>query len=152
MVETMWMVRAGEGGYLIEEFVDGGVIAIGWHKLGDLSEVNSQEKIRELYNHKYPDEKPAKVPNAVAMIYKFCFALEKDQKVVTYDSQNREYLIGSITSNYDYDTNKIADYPHLRKVNWLPDRISRDALSVSSRNSLGGIQTLFSVNEEVSAE
>ena len=67
MAEIMWMVRAGEGSYLIDEFARG-FVAIGWHKLGDLSEVISQEDIREQYNSEYPDEKPARAALAVSMI------------------------------------------------------------------------------------
>ncbi len=155
MAEIMWMVRAGQGGYLIEEFVTRELIAIGWHKLGDLRAVTSQEEIRERYDCAYPNERPGRAAHAVSMIYKFRSTLEANQKVVTYDRQNRKYLIGRITSDYYYDTDEIAedssDYAHLRKVDW-EDSVSRDVLSVSSRNSLGGIQTLFSVNEEVSTE
>ncbi len=155
MAEIMWMVRAGQGGYLIEEFVTRELIAIGWHKLGDLSTVTSQEEIRERYDCAYPNERPGRAAHAVSMIYKFRSTLEANQKVVTYDRQNRKYLIGRITSDYYYDTDEIAedisDYAHLRKVDW-EDSVSRDVLSISSRNSLGGIQTLFSVNEEVSTE
>ena len=147
----MWMVRAGEGSYLIDEFARG-FIAIGWRELGDLSTATSQAEIRERYDCAYPDDSLGRVRNAVAMIYKFCCEFEVSQRVVTYDSQNREYLIGTITSDYYHDTEEITDYPHLRRVAWLPDRISRDVLSGSSKNALGGIQTLFSVNEEVSAE
>ncbi len=150
MPEIKWMVRAGEGSYLIDEFARG-FIAIGWYELGDLSAVTSPDEIRERYDRAYPDERQGRAPHDVSMIYKFRSTLEADQKVVTYDRQNREYLIGRITSDYYYDADEIADYPHLRRVDWL-GRVSRDVLSVSSRNSLGGIQTLFSVNEEVSAE
>ena len=38
MAESMWMVRAGRDGYLIDEFARG-FIAIGWHELGDLSSI-----------------------------------------------------------------------------------------------------------------
>ncbi len=155
MAEIMWLVRAGEDGYLIEEFVAREVIAIGWHKISDLSAVTSQEKIKERYNRAYPDAKPVKARLAVSMICRFRFTLEMDQKVVTYDPQQREYLIGNIMSDYYHNTDEISEaisnYAHLRRVDWL-GRVSRDALSVSSRNSLGSIQTLFSVNEEVSTE
>ena len=151
MSEIKWMVRAGPGADLIEEFARG-FIAIGWHELGDLSTVTSQEEIRERYNSAYPDEKSGKVGNAVAMIYKFRCKLEVDQKVVTYDSQSREYLIGSLSSDYYYDTDEIPDYPHLRRVDWQSVHVSRDLLSTSSKNTLGGIATLFSVNEEVSLD
>ena len=154
MSEIKWLVRAGRGGHLIEEFARG-FIAIGWHELGDLSTVSSQEEVRERYNRAYPDENPSKSGNAVAMIYKFRCKLEVDQMVATPDSQKREFLIGKITSEYYHDANKISqaisDYPHFRDVNWL-GRVRRDALSVTSRNSLDSIATLFSVNDEVSTE
>ena len=154
MAETMWMVRAGEDGHLIDQF-DRGFVAIGWHKISDLSEVTSEEEISELYNRAYPDAKPVKARLAVSMICRFRFILEKDQRIVTYDPEQREYLVGNITSDYYHNTDEIpeaiSNYAHLRKVDWL-GRVSRDVLSVSSRNSLGSSLTLFSVNEEVSAE
>lgn len=156
MAETMWMVRAGEDGSLIEEFVDHGYVAVGWHELGDLGAVTSEEKIRELYSRTYPDEKPFKAKLAVTMICRFRFTLEKDQGVVTYDPQKREYLIGKIADGYNYVASETSEtisyFPHLRKVEWEQDRVSRDVLSVSSRNSLGNSLTLFSVNEDVSTE
>jgi restriction system protein len=30
----IWMVRAGSGGYLIEEFLQNNIIAIGWNDMG----------------------------------------------------------------------------------------------------------------------
>ena len=154
MAESMWMVRAGRDGYLIDEFARG-FIAIGWHELGDLSSISSQDEIRERYEREFPDANPAKAANAVAMVYKFRCVLKVKDKVVTYNPQTREYMIGTIAGDYDYNTNKIdggiSDYVHLRKVDWI-GKISRDVLSASSRSSLGGILTLFSVNEEVSTE
>lgn len=151
VTEAMWLVRAGEQGYLINEF-ESGIIAIGWHKLGDLSAVVSREEIKEKYDREYPDENPSRAGNAVSMIYRFCQEFAVNQRVVTYDPDKREYLIGTITGDYSYDTDNIPDFPHLRRVDWLPNRVSRDLLSTSSRNSLGGSQTLYSVNEDVTAE
>ena len=68
MAEIMWMVRAGESSYLIDEFVARGLIAIGWYELGDLSAVTSEEEIRKQYNRAYPDERPARAALAVSMI------------------------------------------------------------------------------------
>ncbi len=67
MAEIMWMVRAGESSYLIDEFARG-FVAIGWHELGDLSTVTAQKETRERYNRAYPDEKPARAALAVSMI------------------------------------------------------------------------------------
>jgi len=57
-------------------------------------------------------------------------------------------LVGAITSDYTYKPDEIKDYPHIRKVEWQ-GRVSRDALSAASRNSLGSTLTLFLVNEDV---
>lgn len=154
MAESMWMVRAGRDGYLIDEFARG-FIAIGWHELGDLSSIASQDEIRERYEREFPDENPTKTANAVAMVYKFRCVLKVGAEVVTYNPQAREYMIGTIESDYyhnpDEIDDEISDYVHLRKVKWI-GQIGRDLLSASSKRSLSGILTLFSVNEEVSTE
>lgn len=148
----VWMVRAGEEGYLIDDFapsnVGGGYVGIGWNEMGDLAEVRSQESIRELYRQVYPNHKPGKTNGDVAVIYKFRSVLKINDQVVTYDKGRREYLVGAITSEYFYSPNVIRDYCHLRKVNW-EGRVKRDLLSVSSRNSLGSTLTLFAINEDI---
>src|SRR5438105_3596530 len=112
-----WMIRAGEGGYAIEDFAKG-FAAIGWKELGDLSRVTSREAIRALYVQAYPDAKPGRASNAVAMIFKFRSTLQLKDGVVSYDPAKREYLVGSVDSDYFYDPQQIEDLPHLRKIKW----------------------------------
>lgn len=146
-MKNVWMIRAGEGGYLSEEFAKKGYVAIGWWDLGDLSEQTNPENIRDLYLGAYPKEKPGKIANAVAMIHKFCNVIQKGDTVISYDRGSREYRIGEITSDYFYKENVITDSPHLRKVEWK-NKVSRDSLSADTRNSLGSTLTLFSINSE----
>ena len=151
---TMWMVRAGRDGVLIDEFARG-FIAIGWHELGDLSSISSKDELKEHYECTYPNENPNRVGSAVGVIYKFRYELEVGNRVITYNSQTREYMIGTIESDYYYRTDEIEDeidYVHFRRVDWIDDKVNRDDLSLSSRYSLGSGQTVFSVNEEVSTE
>lgn len=147
-MSAVWMIRAGERGYLLDEFKRFQVVGIRWNKIGDLTSIDSLEKIREMYEKAYPDDRPGTVASSATMIYKFRAILKVGDKVVTYDSIARQYLIGSITSDYFYKPNQIQDCNHLRSVKW-EGRINRDSLSASSRNSLGGISTLFSINEDV---
>ena len=150
-----WMVRAGEKGYLMGEFERGGFIAIGWHELGDLSSISSKDELKEHYERTYPNENPNKVGSAVGVIYKFRYELEVGNKVITYNHQTREYMIGTIEGDYYYRTDEIEDeidYVHFRRVDWRDDKVNRDDLSLPSRYSLGSGKTLFSVNEEVSTE
>lgn len=150
MNETMWMVRAGEGAYLIDAF-EKGFIAIGWNEIGDLTNTKHQEEIKKLYQQFYKDEPPAKSANAIAMIYKFRTLLKQGSTVITYNPNTRIYLIGHITSDYYFDKQVIRDSYHLRKVEWQ-SKVPRDKLKITSRNSLGSTLTLFQVNEEVSQD
>jgi restriction system protein len=145
----MWMVRAGEGGYLFDEFRDGNFVAIGWNEIGDLTDITSQEEIHRKYLADHPDEHAGKVGNAVAVIYKFREVLKPGDKVITYNPETRQYLVGTIKGDYQYDPSK--KYQHLRSVEWL-GTVDRDALKPSSRNSLGSTLTLFQLNEETTED
>ena len=48
MARLLWMVRAGRDSVFINEFLSRQMIAIGWSKLGDLSNVHSREEISQL--------------------------------------------------------------------------------------------------------
>jgi restriction system protein len=150
LMENVWMVRAGEGGYLIKEFAKG-FVAIGWKSLGDMTKVSELESIRQRYIAAYPQAKPGEIGNQVAMFYKFRSVMKVGDKVISYDPEAREYLVGTIASDYYYKPGEVGDYPQVRKVKW-EGRISRDLLSPTSRNSLGSTLTLFSVNEDVCAD
>jgi restriction system protein len=141
-----WMVRA-EGGEIVEDFARGWV-ALGWHEIGDLSTIETPDSMRVLYERTYPDHRPGKVAGAVAMFVKFRRVISVGDRVVSYDPSAREYLVGTITSDYLYDPRQIQGYPHLRKVSW-DGRVSRDKLPVASRKSLGSTLTVFSLNDDV---
>jgi restriction system protein len=71
--------------------------------------------------------------------------------VVTYDPATREYLLGEILSDYRFDPKKFKEHPHTRAVEWKT-RVSRDILSVATRNSLGSTLTLFLIPDEAVAD
>ncbi|MSM38691.1 MAG: restriction endonuclease [Geobacter sp.] len=141
------MVRAGEGGYLIKDFAKG-FVAVGYQELGDMSGITDLEPIRKKYLTAYPQAKPGEIGNQVAMFYKFRTVFKVNEKVITYDPNKREYLVGTIVSDYYYKPGEVQDYPHVRKVKW-EGTVSRDHLSASSRNSLGSTLCIFSINEDV---
>lgn len=144
---NIWMVRAGEGGRLAEKFAEG-YVAVGWNEMGDMSGITDKEAIRTLHDKVYPDAKKGAIPTSVAMFHRFRSILAIGDKVVTYDTSKREYLIGAIAGDYEYKPNVVGDYSHIRKVEWQ-GRVSRDRISASARNTLGSTLTLFSVPQEV---
>lgn len=144
---NVWMIRAGEAGRLIDKFAEG-YVAVGWQELGDTSAIQGKDALRQHYLTSYPDEKKGAIANSFAMFYKFHSVVAIDDMVVSYDTGKREYLVGTIVGGYQYQPDLVGDYPHIRKVEWR-GRVSRDDISTTSKNSLGSVLTLFSVNEDV---
>lgn len=90
-----------------------------------------------------------------SQIGKFRFEINNGDYVLSYDPQQRVYLVGEIISDYIFDQiffpENPLEYCDVRKVKWIGE-VQRDDLSTSAKNSLGAISTLFSINHEVSEE
>lgn len=144
------MVRAGKGGKYIEDF-EKGYVAIGWSKLGDLNNYQSEIDLRNNYLKAYGNDKPSATNNAIAMILKFRDQIKEGDYLVSYNPETREYLIGKDKGQYLYKADIVGDYANLRAVDWVA-KVSRDLLTQKSRNSLGSTLTLFSINNLIASE
>lgn len=142
---NFWMVRAGEAGYLFEEFEQKNCIAIGWEQ--DFTDAQSLEDVKRKLAED-PDAREGALANAAAMVYKFRHVMDPGDKVVTYDPKSRQYLLGAITGEYVYDPERIPDYSHIRPVKW-EGKIHRDDLGAASKNTLGSTLTLFEPGEQI---
>ena len=149
MSKNVWMVRAGESGYLIDDFRKG-VIAIGWHELGDVSKLDL-EKLRAHCGSVFAEHSVGKRQNCVSVVWRFSHVMKVGDAVVTYDPGRREYLIGEVSGEYSFDRTLIAEHPHVRSVKWT-DTASRDLLEVPTRNSLGSTLTLFAITPDAMAD
>jgi len=116
--------------------------------LGDVSGIQNQLDTKEEVKKGYPDYHPSTAANAAAMIWKFIAEMKPGDDVVTYDPSQREYLVGKITGEYQYDEGVLSDYRQIRTVDWA-GRVSRDALSPSAKNTLGSILAVFEPGSEV---
>ena len=141
----MWMVRAGEGAYLIDDFLKNGFVAIGWNHTEDLTNLNDAESIKQKLKAVYPQFKAGQINNFTGQLYRFRFEFLIGQSVITYNPNERVYWIGEIISDYQYiPEKKNAEYPHIRKVEWKKS-VLRDNLSTTSKNSLGSTLTIFKI-------
>jgi restriction system protein len=140
------MVRAGEGGYLANDFEKSGLAAIGWD--GDFTSIRTLQDMRAEMIRMYPEYSHAAMVNAAAMSFKFRQVMKPGDFVVTYDPQRREYLLGRIDGEYQYSPGLLPPYNHIRKVQWA-GRVSRDALNTSSKNTLGSTLTVFEPGVDV---
>ena len=141
---NMWMVRAGPDSFLIKEFLDLNLVAIGWN-LGDLTNKSSEE-ITELFKNKYSNTR------SVNQVIRFVHELNVGDYVITSDNENNIHL-GKIASDYYYSdkikkTDSSGDYYFdVRDVEWLCE-ISKSSLKKSTRATLGSRPTVYNIKEE----
>ena len=158
----MWMVRAGEKGFLYDEIKKRNIVVIGWG-IGDVKNL-SKDEIIKLLNEKQKDlpEKEKKTEGGInqnaSTIVRFRDELKKGDYVASASPSSERYLLGEIISDYYFSDELIEDkvddkekYNNLRKVKWLCE-ISSDELSESAISFLGSNKTLFRVNDDAIEE
>lgn len=145
-----WMVRAGQGGFLIDEFLEKNIVAIGWNEIGYMKVNLTFSSLKQQFRKIYPDDSAGRVGQSVGQLWQIFKKLKVGDNVVTYDPDRRVYYIGTIISDYSY--NQKFTYSHYREVRWEKEPVPRDSLSVEARNSLGSIRTIFNISQEVTTE
>jgi restriction system protein len=151
MAKQVWMIRAGRDSVFIEEFLSRQMVAIGWAKIGDLSNVHSREQISQLVEQAWPENNKFQNSASVGQLYRFREEIVRDKTVVSYDSNRRVYHLGTITGDYVYHPEYEPELVHTRSVRWEKE-ISRDVLSAESKNSLGAISTIFCLSAGAAEE
>lgn len=151
MSKSMWMVRAQRGGRLFDEFESKSLVAIGWEEMGNMAHLQTRQEFSAAVAQAWPGSKPGQVAASAGQAFRFVREIKQGDRVVTYDPSERVYLIGTISGDYAFDPSQISDNANIRRVSWS-GRVFRDQLTVSTRNSLGAISTLFLVPSEAAAE
>jgi restriction system protein len=150
---NMWMVRAGEGAYAIEDFRSKGCVAIGWIEgSADWTKMADRDAIQVKLTEQNPENTERQNLVAASQIERFLREFEVGDRIVSYDPSSRTYLIGKITGEPENSPGLIEGLSTIRKVAWDKSEVSRDELSADTRNSLGAISTLFRVPDSAAWE
>ena len=149
------MVRAGKKGFLFDDFKNLKLVAIEW-KLGDLSG-KSLDEIKQIMKKKYPKENSQTIAFFSGQVNRFVSKFEIDDFVITFNPENRIYLVGKITSDYYY-SDKLAklhdydgDYCQCRDVEWIGE-VNKDDLKSKTINHLNYSAAVFEIDSSVKKE
>lgn len=148
---TMWMVRSGRGSEHIDAFLEHGIIAVEGAKLGQLSPAMKKADLLRHYAEQYPEEREGSQASSVSQLLRFLTEFAVGDQAVSYDRDRRRYIIGEITSEYEWQPELFPPLPHIRRVRWTHE-VSRDDLSTATRNTLGAIQTIFKLSADVARD
>lgn len=137
--KNLWLLRGYPSGEKrIEEFIKGGIIAIGWNKLGDMKGKDKKSIANELIQSGHPTTNVT-----IGVINHFVNNMQVGDICLIPDD-NKIY-IAKIDDDYFYEKTKIQDgYPHQRKVTFLNvnDPIDRYDLPEDLQKSLGAQNTV----------
>lgn len=145
-----WLIRAGRGGALAADWVRSGIVGIGWDFGGADIATMSGGQIEAAYASAHPEDNKQKIAVNVSQVVRFAHAMKPGDTIVMYDPAVRLYHIGTVGGPClpAVDTEGVT---YARATTWAK-AARRDALAQSSKNSLGSIQTLFAISEEVMAD
>lgn len=149
--QSVWMVRAGEGGQDLDRFLSEEVVALGLESMEAISPGEDRETITRRIREIYPAWSKGKVSIWAGQLFRFVSEMKKGDKVLTYDTSRRVYHLGEVTGESTYDAEFLPEIPEYRKVRWETE-IPRDQLSTTTKNSLGAISTLFQLPDHAAAE
>ena len=146
-----WIVRAGRNGVYAEEWVEAGCVGIGWDFDGANIAAMGRDEIHDTYAAAHPTLSKPKVAAVAGQVYHFAHDVVEGSTVVMYDPATRKYHVGVIAGPC-VSVSDTDGLTYSRKVTWGKKTALRDDLQPSSKNSLGGIQTVFTVKQSVLAD
>jgi restriction system protein len=149
---AVWVVRAGGSGEYEELALEKGLVAIGWSELGDLSNVKSQEELKELCNKTYPDAKTKTIQAWASQLWSFIDRIKVDELVILPLKTRSAIAVGEVKGEYKYRPDLPERAQHTRKVHWLRDDIPRSAFDQDLLYSFGAYLTVGRVRREKAEE
>lgn len=91
-----------------------------------------------------PDKSRIAAGLACGMLHTICKGILTNDRVLCPDG-NGQYYVGEVISDYFYQPG--GPLPHRRKVNWFPQRLRKDELSLELKNSAGSIATVCNLSK-----
>ncbi len=144
MQRNIWVVRAGSGGVLADDFEKRTIVAIDFSFRRDVSGLRSQRALLSELEREHQTMKRGRLVNWASQLHKFANDVREGDLVLTPIAETREIMIGTCAGGYEFRADE--QLPHVRRVTWRR-RVSRDALTERAKRSAGSSLTLFSLNE-----
>jgi restriction system protein len=141
-----WMIR-GDGGRLYNDFYERSIAAIGWGEIAaDAHPGMTRQEIGAIYTQRRPDLGQGTIISGASQVWRFLNEIQEGDNVITYSPGNRTYLYGTIQGEPRFNVETAEQGMALtRTVQWREREISRDVLTIHTRNSLGSTLSIFRV-------
>jgi len=141
---TLWGIHAGRTGDANSLFLGQGMIAIGWHTVGDLNQFPDRDSMKARVASVFPEKKPGAIPNWAGQLFRFAQEIAEGD-IVCYPSKiDKRIHIGRVTGPYVYSASPEPSYPHHHSVTWEKE-VPRTSFSQGALYEIGSALSLFQI-------
>jgi hypothetical protein len=123
-----WLYAPGENASMWDEFLQNGVMGLGWDELGNLNDYSSKEEIANRLQE-LSDSDSSKANDATAN-FDFKESINIGDVIIAKKGRSAYLGYGIVTSNYYYDET-VSQYKHKRKVNWIKNGLWESEHSIA---------------------
>ena len=114
-----WVIAPGAAARLWSESVEMGIISVGWDEIGDLSQYETRDEIRDALIEQFGDNGGYK--NNSLALWDFVYSLKPGDILYAKQGTGRILGWGVVTSDYIFDSRR-EEHQHVRKVEWKNTR------------------------------
>jgi len=147
-----WVIRAGRLGEAESSNLALGRATIGWAEVPDMSDLTSQQQIRDRIDSLSPDA-PAQTRGLTArQLWAFRGVIQPgDVVVLPLKTQPGMIALGRCVGPYSYDETAPDTARHFRPVEWMPALVSKGSLQPDLDAMVNGAMTVFEVERNDAA-
>jgi len=142
--KTMWGIHAGSEGEADSLFIKNRVIAIGWHRVGELTQYKGREAYKEVLQKRYTDISLGALRNTAGIFYRFVYEMQIGDLVIYPSKLSKQVYIGEVKSGYKYQPDIFKEYPNHRDIVWKAN-FPRTQFTQDALYEIGSALTLFQV-------
>ena len=148
---AVWIVKGGKQGEFEEAFLTHGLVGKGG-QLSDLSNIQSVDELRTLFEDSHPQFKKSQVSNHVGQFWSLLTRMEKGELVVLPLKTTGTIAVGRVDGDYEYRTDLGPSLHHVRPVAWIQTEVPRDAFDQDLLYSFGAFITIGRVKRDRAEE
>lgn len=142
---TVWGIHGGRTGDADHLFLKKNFIALGWHKMGDLSRLKpDREAFKACHTQAYPEDKPGAVPVKAGQLFRYVHELKVGDYVVYPSQRDKLIHIARVEGEYTYNPSLDSGYPNTRPVRWLK-HLPRTSFTQGALYEIGSAMSFFQV-------
>ena len=140
-MSTIWGIHNDQPSL---DLIGEGFISVGWHELGDFSQLGDRDGIKAALIAEFPGAKVGAIPVWAGMIDRFRSDMAIDDLVISPNKADSTLNFGRIAGPYYYEPDS-GEHPNRHKVEWIKTDVPRALFTSGARHEIGSSLTLFKV-------